>query len=69
MQNVKTEKKTFVKKENAITENTFVKKKKICLSIEKSFDEAAINFNKITCDLFKFRGVTAFFNIKSVKCN
>ena len=37
------------------------KKKKICLLIEKSFDKAAINFNKVSCDLFKFRSVTTFF--------
>ena len=34
--------------------------KKENLIIEKSSDEAAIDFNKVTCDLFKFRSVTAF---------
>ena len=39
-----------MKKENVVTENTFVKKNKICLLIEKSFDEAAIKSPVIYLD-------------------
>ena len=55
-----TQKKNICEKRKCYHRKHIREKKKICLLIEKSFDEAAINFNKVTCDLFKFRSVTAF---------
>ena len=55
-----TQKKNICEKRKCYHRKHIREKKKICLLIEKSFDEAAINFNKVICDLFKFRSVTAF---------
>ena len=55
-----TRKKNICEKRKYYHRKHIREKKKISLLIEKSFDEAAIDFNKVTCDLFKFRSVTAF---------
>ena len=60
-----TQKKNICEKRKCYHRKHIREKKKIFLLIEKSFDEAAINFNKVTCDLFKFRGVTAFYTFSS----